>query len=202
MIHLKCQWLWIEWCKFQTFRLNFFQLWPQIDEMIVWERDQDKTRCPSTAFQLYQSLEATVRLELAAWMALAIDSGQNLCSEDPLLELLELGVELPDTVFNFLLDPLVPPAPFLEPLFERFEFSFESELAESNMGCNIRLRALMNQLLTCSKVSEVCAAMARFSSSVGYGCWTIYRSIMSSWYLNGDNEQAHSQGEESEKTRR
>lgn len=40
----------------------------------------------------------------------------------------------------------------------------------SNMGCRIRLRALMNQLLTCRRVRFVWAAMCRFSSSVGYGC--------------------------------
>lgn len=40
----------------------------------------------------------------------------------------------------------------------------------SNIGCRILRRALINQLLTCSKVKLVCAAMCRFSSSVGYGC--------------------------------
>lgn len=39
--------------------------------------------------------------------------------------------------------------------------------AESSIGCRIRRRALMNQLLTCNSVRLVSAAMARFSSSVG-----------------------------------
>lgn len=45
-----------------------------------------------------------------------------------------------------------------------------SGLEASNIGCNIRRRALINQLLTWSKVRLVCAAICRFSSSVGYGC--------------------------------
>lgn len=43
----------------------------------------------------------------------------------------------------------------------------------SSMGCRMRRRALMNQLLTCSSVRFVWAAICRFSSSVGYGCWRI-----------------------------
>lgn len=34
----------------------------------------------------------------------------------------------------------------------------------------------MNQLLTCSNVKLVCAAMVRFSSSVGYGCTKCWNS--------------------------
>ena len=43
-------------------------------------------------------------------------------------------------------------------------------LAESSIGCRIRLRALINQLFTCNKVRFVSDAIVRFSSSVGYGC--------------------------------
>lgn len=43
----------------------------------------------------------------------------------------------------------------------------------SSMGCRMRRRALMNQLLTCSSVRLVWAAICRFSSSVGYGCCRI-----------------------------
>lgn len=37
----------------------------------------------------------------------------------------------------------------------------------SIMGCRMRRRAFMNQLLTCRSVRLVCAAMCRFSSSLG-----------------------------------
>lgn len=46
-------------------------------------------------------------------------------------------------------------------------------LEASSIGWRIRRRAFMNQLLTCNKVKFVWAAIVRFSSSVGYGCWNV-----------------------------
>ena len=62
--------------------------------------------------------------------------------------------------------------------FEEFDFDDDESdidfvrplLAESSIGCRIRLRALINQLFTCNKGRFVSDAMVRFSSSVGYGC--------------------------------
>jgi len=42
-----------------------------------------------------------------------------------------------------------------------------SGVEASSIGCNIRLRALINQLFTCNNVKLVCAAIIFFSSSVG-----------------------------------
>lgn len=50
-----------------------------------------------------------------------------------------------------------------------------SGVEASSIGCNIRLRALINQLFTCSNVKFVCAAIIFFSSSVGYGCYNIFK---------------------------
>ena len=88
------------------------------------------------------------------WIALAIDWGQNLCTE--LL------------VLSFLAEQLL--AELLEVLWLWRPWLSLSELAVSNIGWRILRRAFINQLFTWSNVRFVCPAIALFSSSVGYGC--------------------------------
>ena len=87
----------------------------------------------------------------------AMVSGQNRCAACLLLPLPELLV--------FLVLELLPCRLFPEP-----GWSVDEGFEASNIGCRMRRRALMNQLFTCSNVRFVCAAIWRFSSSVGYGC--------------------------------
>lgn len=87
----------------------------------------------------------------------AIVSGQNRCAACLLLPLPEF--------FVFLVLELLPCRLLPEP-----GWSVDEGFEASNIGCRMRRRALMNQLFTCSNVRFVCAAIWRFSSSVGYGC--------------------------------
>lgn len=100
----------------------------------------------------------------------AMVSGQNRCAACLLLPLPELLV--------FLVLELLPCRLLPEP-----GWSVDEGFEASNIGCRMRRRALMNQLFTCSNVRFVCAAIWRFSSSVGYGCCNT-RCYWSIWILH------------------
>ena len=98
------------------------------------------------------------------WIALAIDLGQNRCTE--LL------------VFNFFDEQVL--AELLDVLWLWIPWLSLREFAVSNIGWSILLLAFMNQLFTWSKVRFVCEAIVRFSSSVGYGCYQSIRHLFNS----------------------